>query len=171
MFIKKLKWYGITDKTIDCINSFLSQRTQCFIHDGISFSKIRVTTSVPNGSVFSPCIFMFYINNVAQCINTTTRFFDDDDLHDYEEWDRCYPIAKRQINYRSGKESGPARCKIVTITSTRAPLQFSCFIHGQQLKHVDHTKYLGVIISSDFRWDKHIYYISTRENNTLNLFR
>ena len=79
--IEKLKWYGITGSTNNWIKSFLSNRTQAVVLDGVSSSSIHVSSGVPQGSVLGPCLFLFYINDIAQDPHSTTRLFADDDLY------------------------------------------------------------------------------------------
>jgi len=40
-------------------------------------------------------------------------------------------------------------------------------VHGHQLKNVDHVKYLGINITSDLRWDKHVDVICNKANSAL----
>ena len=50
-------------------------------------------------------------------------------------------------------------------------MQYPYTLNGHQLKHVDIAKYLGVQISHDLRWDKHIDYITSKANSTLGFLR
>jgi hypothetical protein len=44
-------------------------------------------------------------------------------------------------------------------------------IHGHMLQEVDSSKYLGVTISKDLRWDDHINTITAKANRTLGFLR
>jgi len=45
------------------------------------------------------------------------------------------------------------------------------YIHGHQLKYVDHVKYLGVNITNDLRWGKHVDIICNKANSALGFVR
>jgi len=56
----------------------------------------------------------------------------------------------------------------ISITRKQKPALYPYTLHGQQLKHVDIVKYLGIQISHDLCWDKHIDHITAKANSTLN---
>ena len=70
-------------------------------------------------------------------------------------------------------EFHPEKCEVINITRKRNIIRhpYTQSLHGHQLKHVDQTKYLGVTITGDFRWNKHTDNISAKANNTLNFLR
>jgi len=56
-----------------------------------------------------------------------------------------------------------------TLTSTRKkhPITYPYELHGQHLKHCDYAKYLGINISKDMRWTRHIDTITAKANSKL----
>ena len=68
-------------------------------------------------------------------------------------------------------EFHPDKCEVISITWKQKPVLYEYTLHGQKLKHVDAVKYLGVQISHDLRWDKHIDYITSKANSTLSFLR
>ena len=106
---------------------------------------------VPQYSVLATCLFLFYIDDVAQSLNAITRpIADNNDLHDHEEMnaklnlDLLHNWKRRWI-----MEFHPAKCEVISITHRRTLLPSSYFFHEQQLKRVYHTRYLGIIITTD----------------------
>ena len=53
----------------------------------------------------------------------------------------------------------------------RTPFKFQYKLHGKVLETVDTTKYLGIYLSHDLRWDDHVNEITTKANKTLNFLR
>ena len=176
--IEKLKWYGITGSTNDWIKSFLTNRTQSVVLDGVASSNIHVTSGVPQGSVLGPCLFLFYINDIAQNLHSTTRLFADDtmiymtmknetdakfmqeDLDTLQDWEKKWMM-----------EFHPQKCEVISITRKRKPKKFTYTLHGKELEHVQFIKYLGVHITHDLRWDKHVDYVTSKATNVLNFLR
>ena len=172
--VEKLKWYGIDGAVNTWIESFLSCRTQRVVVEGESSEELEVTSGVPQGSVLGPCLFLYYINDIAEGLSSTVRLFADDTMiymairndSDAEALQKdldllCEWEAKWMMEFH------PDKCEILTITRKKSPVIYSYRIHGQQLKHSDQAKYLGVNISSDMRWNKHIDTVTAKANSRL----
>jgi len=78
--IEKLKWYGIDCEVNAWIKGFLCDRTQRVVVDGVSSSSAPVISVVPQGSVLGLCLFLFYINDIADGLKSTVRLFADDTM-------------------------------------------------------------------------------------------
>ena len=176
--LRKLEWYGVNSQTNTWIKSFLGDRTQSVVVEGAESDRVPVLSGVPQGSVLGPCLFLFYINYIAQDLTSTTRLFADDtmiymtisnntdaeklqeDLRKLEKWEETWMM-----------EFHPMKCEIISITRKKSPLSFPYTLHGHELKHVQALKYLGVNISHDLRWDTHINSIIGKANKTLGFIR
>ena len=77
---KKLKFFGISGPLYQWIQDFLIGREQTVIVNGSKSSSITVNSRVPQGTVLGPLLFLIYINDLPNCINTGTkvRLFADD---------------------------------------------------------------------------------------------
>ena len=173
--VEKLKMYGIDGETNTWIKDFFSDRTQSVLVDISSSGSIPVTSGVPQVSVLGPCLFLFYINDISEGLNSTVRLFADDTM--------CYLTVKSEQDAKMFQddldklviweqtwmmEFHPNKCEIISITRKQKPALYPYTLHGQQLKHVDVVKYLGIQISHDLHWDKHIDHITAKANSTLN---
>ena len=78
--LQQLQWYGVTGQTNNWIRSFLSDRTQAVVVDGFTSQNKPVMAGVPQGSRLGPCLFLYYINDIAQKMNGTVRLFADDTM-------------------------------------------------------------------------------------------
>ena len=171
--INTLKAFHIDSSVINWIKNFLSKRTQqVVINDTIS-SPVEIYSGVPQGSVLGPCIFnIFYNDIVSDCvgpINTSGNiclFADDMKLFStdpnnlqvsldlFSEW-----TLSRQLN------PAPSKCVVLRIGRGGSDTTFN--INQHQLASVEDFKDLGVLISNDLKWTKHINYIARNASNTL----
>jgi hypothetical protein len=65
----------------------------------------------------------------------------------------------------------PPRKMLIRVSNKRKPINAQYTIHGHMLQEVDSSKYLGVTISKDLRWDDHINTITAKANRTLGFLR
>ena len=142
--------------------------------EGERSAEAPVTSGVPQGSVLGPLLFLLYINDLPQNIQSQVRLFADDtavyltvtssedantlqaDLDTLQEWERTWDM-----------EFNPSKCQVLHITRSRQPLQSQYTLHGQFLESVDSAKYLGVNITQDLNWNHHINEITGKANRTL----
>ena len=54
-------------------------RTQALVLEGESSSEVPVTSGMPQGSVLEPLLFLRYINDLSQNIQSQVRLFADAD--------------------------------------------------------------------------------------------
>ena len=78
--ISKLHSYGICGKTNNWIKAFLNDRTQSVLVEGESSLPVSVDSGVPQGSVLGPCLFLYYINDIPEGLQSTVRLFADDTI-------------------------------------------------------------------------------------------
>ena len=76
----KLDHYGIRGTTLNCIQNFLTNRTQKVVVDGSSSESARVRSAVPQGTVLGPLLFLTYINDLPSMVSSHVRLFADDCL-------------------------------------------------------------------------------------------
>ena len=168
----KLSSYGIKGKALKWISSFLGGRTQVVVLEGECSSEVPVSSGVLQGSVLGPFLFLLYINDLPENIQSQVRLFADDaavyltvrnqndslilqkDLNTLQEWERTWDM-----------KFNPSKCQVLHIGRARRAYPFP--VYGEILESVDSARYLGVSISKDLTWNTHINEIVTKANQTL----
>ena len=177
--ISSLHEYGIdSSTTLEWIRSFLSGRTQSVVVDGAESDSLPVTSGVPQGSVLGPVLFLVYINRLPKGVNSTVRIFADDtviyreiaaeedhhtlqaDLGTLVQWEREFSM-----------EFHPKKCNILRVSRSRCPSTYNYTLHGITLKELEEVKYLGITITKDLSWGKHIHNITRKANSQLGFIR
>ena len=106
--LQKLKHYGVRGETHSWIRSFLSSRTQTVVMDGEKSTPCEVLSGVPQGTVLGPILFLIYINDIVDGLQSNINLFADDcvlyrridsqeecrilqeDLSLLHKWGRCW---------------------------------------------------------------------------------
>src|SRR3989442_494648 len=78
--IYKLHSYGFQGDVLNWIKSFLSDRTQQVVVENSASNEVSVFSGVPQGSVLRPCLFLFFINDLPDCVSSDVRLFADDTI-------------------------------------------------------------------------------------------
>ena len=76
--LNKLESNGISGKTQNWIKGFLSSRSHEVVVNGTSSETQEVTSGVPQGTIRGPLLFLLYINDIDENLNSTIRLFADD---------------------------------------------------------------------------------------------
>ena len=158
--------------------SFLTQHTQSVVIEGASSAPVVTTSGVPQGTLLGPLLFLMYINDLPDGLNSTVRLFADDvlfygticcdeeradlqdDLYRLEDWEQKW---KMELN--------PSKCKITCFTTRRVPPKREYVFCGEILEEVESFPYLGVMLDNKMRWSPHIEIITSRANKVLGLIK
>ena len=174
--LTKLINLGIGGPLYQWIRSFLSDREQTVLVDGVSSSSAPVLSGVPQGTVLGPLLFLTYINDINTNLSegTCIRLFADDsllyrtirsredsailqkDLETLQVWERANKM-----------EFHPDKCKVLQITNKLNPTQSTYHIHNVQLSPENWAKYLGVRIDSKLNWNTQCNALCKKANSTL----
>ena len=122
----KLHHFGINNAVITWIGSFLSNRTQRVVLEGEESDTCPVMSGVPQGSVLGTCLFLLYVNDMPDMIESYIRLFADDtimyltvsnqadsqalqsDLSKLETWESEWLMA-----------FNPDKCEVIRITNKK----------------------------------------------------
>ena len=176
--LHKIYHYGIRGNLNLWIESWLTERSQTVVTNGACSTPTKVKSGVPQGTVLGPLMFLLYINDIGDQIDGHMGLFADDsalygvvgsiqdaqslqhDLDNLNEW-----AHKWQMSFNADK------CSILRIYRCHNPIDYQYKIGGQELTTVQHHPYLGVELTRDLNWNKHISNIVGKANRTLGFMR
>ena len=171
ILLYKLNHYGVRGHANNFFRSYLSNRSQFTVINGVESSIKKITCGVPQGSVLGPILFLIYVNDIHRCVtNCKTRLFADDTSLTicHKDPTELKNIATTQIKNlikwcNSNKLTINFKKTKYIIFHTRNKyipdsLQ-EIVIDGKVIKRVSTIKYLGLFIDELLTWREHVSYI------------
>ena len=173
--IFKLETYGITGNALRWISGFLSDRTQrVYIGSEVS-SIIPVPSSVPQGTVLGPILFIIFIDDIVDCVpHSNIKLFADDvklyrrivdvdldtvslqfDLDSIVDWSKKWQLRLSET-----------KCQTLNISNRKNNVQSSYTIENHQLESVSSIRDLGYTVSNNLKFSTHCRLISSKALRT-----
>ena len=138
-------------------------RSQTAVLNGNSSDELQVSSGVPQGSVLGPILFLLYINDLPESLQSQVCLFADDTaVYLTVQWHADSKKLQNDLDILQelerewDMEFNPSKCQVVHITRSRRPINTSYSMHDQILDSVDSARYLGVDITSDLNFTQHI---------------
>ena len=79
ILLQKLSVYGIRGNALSWFESYLKDRRQFVIYNGVLSETKILQCEVPQGSIFGPLLFLIHINDLADvCTSSFPKLFADD---------------------------------------------------------------------------------------------
>ena len=138
-----------------------------------------IKAGVPQGSILGPLLFLLYINDIAAEIRSNIRIADDTSLYIIVgSPDAAAEILNTDLNKISKwakswlvKFNPNKNEPIIISRKINKPDHTPVFMSNQEIKEVQFHKHLGIYISSDCSWHKHIEYVKSKAWSRINAMR
>ena len=159
----KLRKAGIYGTLLNWFKNYLADRYQQVIIQGQCSVPGHIKAGVPQGSVLGPLLFLIYMNDITNVTNCNIKLFADDtslfiefdkntnventlneDLSQIQEWANQWLVR-----------FSPSKSKLLTCSFRKLPVADITF-NNTNLESVESHKHLGLILSNDLSWTKHI---------------
>ena len=177
--IAKLEQVKVGGEFLELFKSYLSNRRQIVTIDGCKSEVKELKAGVPQGSRLGPLLWILYANDILEDIESEILLFADDtcmfvagktpaetaeilngDLMKISAW-----AKKWKVNFNPGKTKDMIFSGKTLENSP--PLLFN----GIPIERVAEHKHLGVWLTSDLSWSRHVHYICMRANSKLSVLR
>ena len=181
LLLSKLSSYGVSQSSLQWFRSYLSDRLQSTVIDGVKSLPLSIRAGVPQGSVLGPNLFSIFISDLptACCSDCTTVLFADDTtiyvvgssvtnisqtlsstLRNCSQW-----MSKNQLQLNLQKT------KYMLLHSVRRNPPLTVELQNTPIEQVTCFKFLGVNINEHLSWDNHIASITNMVSRNINLLR
>ena len=159
----KMKNMGIQGKIYTWIKSFLSNRMQHVIVDGETSETANVESGVPQGTVLGPILFLLFINDITTAIHFADIFIFADDskliakIKSKEDHKLLQKDIESAIMWSLLNNMELNMEKFQMIHHGKNEELKECYtVESTTLNKSSEIKDLGVIVSEDLSWNKHI---------------
>ena len=162
-----LREYGVDEELLRAIQALYKQSTACVRVGGIKSTPFTVGVGLRQGCVLSPILFATFMDRIErrsrgpQCVKIgdveVSRLLFADDL---------VLLTSSQEDLQRALDRFAAECEVdgmrVSTSKTevmvwaREPVDCTLHVSGVQLRQVEEFKYLGVLFSSDGRWEREL---------------
>ena len=162
--IQKLKSFNIGGKLLKWLESFLSERYQRVVVQGINSESEKVKSGVPQGTVLGPILFILYINDITEVItNATVMIFADDsklikEIEEEEDRIMLLDDLKAVIKWAEDNKMELNESKFMLLQhgsneNMKHPYNIS---EDFTLKKSEFAKDLGILVDMDLKWRQQI---------------
>ena len=167
----KLRRAGITGSLLSWFSHYLQDRKQRVVLPGASSNWSSVQAGVPQGSILGPLLFLLYINDIVEDIQSSIRLFADDtslyiivddplgaaitlnsDLSRIHRW-----ASQWLVTFNPSKSES-----LLFSRKINKPYHPPLTMNYQQVTEVTNHKHLGLYFSSKGTWHEHIEYIKKK---------
>ena len=177
--IAKLEQIGISGPVLTLFKSYLNNRKQCVVVDGVKSTFIDIKAGVPQGSRLGPLLFIIYINDIVDDLECDIMLFADD----------CSLLASgldptdtaQKLNRDLSKiSSWAAKWKVLFNAKKSKDLIFSnkmlnnsppLVFNDNFIDRVNTHRQLGVYLTSNLDWSFQINDVCLKANRKLSVLR
>jgi len=161
--LKKLEAVGLRGTLLIWLSNYLEFRKQAVVLNGKTSDYHIIPAGVPQGSVLGPLLFLVYINDIVDNIQSIIKLFADDtsmscsmknpiiradtlnsDLRKVYDWARTW-----KVNFNAEKT------ELLTFKRNTLPV-YPLSFGSSVLQEKDTHKHLGLTIQNNCKWDQHI---------------
>ena len=183
ILMKKLAHYGLDERTLKLLASYLSNRTQYVTYGNKISDPKKMKCGVPQGSILGPLLFLIYINDIHNCSQNLNFVLFADDTNIYQSNESIQALFANCNNeliklsnwFKLNKLSlNASKTKYVFFHPLRKrddiPLQLPTLsIEDLEIKRTNSIRFLGVILDENFTWRPHINNIESKISKNIGI--
>ena len=173
--------FGILGPLHNWLKSYLSNRLQYTVVNGVKSKMQSVSVGIPQGSVLGPTLFALYISDLPSSVPSGETYLFADDTTIYcvaENGDQAIHQLNKALkelyswclNNRLTPHPKKSEAMLLSKTNTVGPTP-SVTIGGCLVKLVNKSRLLGVTVDDRLTWSPHLSEVKKSFANKLNLLR
>jgi hypothetical protein len=171
---------GISGDLYNWLINYLSDRKIRAVINGHSSNWFPTNAGVPQGSILGPLLFLIFINDITDNIESDIHLFADDtslmDIMDnyllsYAKLNRDLVklstwASNWQVNFNASKT-----VYLLVSRKLNPPPKPILILNGEDVKEVSSHKHLGLTFNSNLNWSDHISHLVVKASKCVGLLR
>ena len=163
---RKLKSFGIQGSLYNLLCSYLGERMIRVVLNGSSSKWQKVTAGVPQGSILGPLMFLLYINDIVNDLESDIYLYADDVVltlnlnrsNTEEQFEQLNRDMQRLSNWASKwmMSFNPTKTKFMVISNNHQENYPVVTMNGINLERVHTFPQSGLHLNDQMSWSDHI---------------
>ncbi|CAH1248415.1 Hypp8131 [Branchiostoma lanceolatum] len=162
--LQKMSRYGIQGPALDWFQSYLTGRKHCTSINGATSEFHQAKYGVSQGSILGPLLFIIYVNDMPECLQSCDIPMYADDTFIYysnKDFTNIENVLQNDLQRLSqwfaanSLSMNGDKCKSMLIGTNRRLANCNIpnlAVNGVNLKTCDKYTYLGVVIDRQLKW-------------------
>ena len=180
LLLKLERRFGIQNNMLAWFKSYLRDRHQRVVINGLASEWIDVTSGVPQGSILGPIMFLAFVDDLPEeCQHSECKLFADDGkiyraiscildcILLQADLDRIYQWCctwKMSLNI--------SKCSYICFSNKiKHSISYNYCFNNVIIERVFHIKDLGVYFSSNLNFQYHVDHVVSKANKMLGFIR
>eukprot|EP00745_Piridium_sociabile_P035972 TRINITY_DN63634_c0_g1_i2.p1 TRINITY_DN63634_c0_g1~~TRINITY_DN63634_c0_g1_i2.p1 ORF type:complete len:797 (-),score=144.14 TRINITY_DN63634_c0_g1_i2:185-2575(-) len=176
--LRKLYGYGVRGQVLCWVEKFLADRKQRVTVNGSASEFGDVMSGIPQGSVLGPMLFLCFINDLPETVESMILIFADDTKLSSSVPDRVNVLQKDLDNLQEWSETwklkfNASKCKVMHLGKQEDPHKYSMNAGNATvgLESCSVEKDLGVHFDDELKFRIHVDIKVEKASNLLNMIR
>ena len=178
--LHKLEQLGICGNLLKWLESYLKDRKQKVVINGKMSDPKSINASVPQGSILGPLLFLVYVNDLVDDLQTTPYLFADDTsllatinpknvVSTFSDMNNDLETLSNWANQWRVTFNASKTVYMIISNKSKVPRYPDLYLHGERLTKVTSHKHLGVTLTSNMSWNLHIDAALKNTSGTLHM--
>ena len=177
MLLHKLEHYGIRGVANKLLKAFLSDRFQYVSHHSSSSDILINKFGVPQGSNLGPLLFLIYINDIPNALNSNPRLFANDtclninavtpSILSVKMNQELTIVHKWTTANKTTVNPEKSHCLILPPKNILSISNTSIYFNDSTININDTVKYLGITTDNKLNFEEHINALATKISRSL----
>ena len=177
----KLMKGSLPRKMIRLISSFLSERTIQVNCNNHSSEEVKLNAGTPQGSVLSPLLFIYYVNDIPDLGPTgcnLSQFADDMGIWTHAKSAKALRLRlSKALKLMEGWcakwriKLNAVKTQFLVFSRTVKPVKIDLELFDEPIKQTQSAKLLGITLDHKLSFNEHIKGLTNRAYSRLNLLK
>ena len=179
----KLKSNGIEGNLFNLIESFLCNRLQRVVLNGQNSKWEKIAAGVPQGSILGPLLFLIYINDISDNLESNVKLFADDtsifsvvldpnlsatqlnnDLQKIQQWAYQWKMIFNPDPSKQAQE-------VIFSRKNAKPFHPNLIFNQSNVIRTSSQKHLGLILDEKLNFKEHIKILIEKSSKGISVIR